>query len=70
MDAGTGTHLHDVVSGADRILVMLDNDDRVADVAQAFESCDHFHIIFRVQADARLIEHIEHPHQPGADLRG
>ncbi len=70
MDARARAHLHDVVGGADGVLVVLHHDDRVADVAQAFERRDHLHVVFRMQADARLVEHVEHPHQPGADLRG
>ena len=67
---GPGPHLDDVVGGADRVLVVLDDDDRVADVAQALQRRDHLHVVLRVQADARLVEHVEHPHQPRADLRG
>ena len=70
MDARPGAHLDEVVGGADRVLVVLDDDHRVADVAQALERRDHLHVVLRVQADARLVEHVEHPHQPGADLRG
>ena len=63
-------HLDEVVGGADRVLVVLDDDDGVADVAQALERRDHLDVVLRVQADARLVEHVEHPHQPRADLRG
>src|SRR5205823_1291268 len=34
VDAGTGAHLQDMVRGADRLFVVLDDDDRVPDVAQ------------------------------------
>ena len=70
VDPGSGTHLHQVVGGADGVFVVLDDDDRVADVAQALQRGDHLHVVLRVQADARLVEHVEHPHQPRADLRG
>src|ERR1019366_1276101 len=30
----------------------------------------HLHVVLRVQADARLVEHVEHPHPARADLRG
>ena len=69
MHAGPWSHLDDVIGGADRVLVVLDDDDRVADVAQALERRDHLGVVFRVQADARLVEDVEHPHQAGADLR-
>ena len=66
---GPGPHLDDVVGGADRVLVVLDDDHRVADVAQALERRDHLDVVLRVQADARLVEHVEHAHQARADLR-
>ena len=69
VDAGARAHLDEVVGGADRVLVVLDDDDGVADVAQALERRDHLDVVLRVQADARLVEHVEHAHQPGADLR-
>ena len=63
VDARARPHLDDVVGGADRVLVVLDHDDSVADVAQPLERRDHLHVVFRMKADARLVEHIEHPHQ-------
>ena len=68
--ARPGAHLHDVVGGAYRVFIMLHDDDRVAYVAQASERRDHLHIVLRVQADARLVEHIQHPHQARPDLCG
>ena len=62
-------HLDDVIGGADRVFVVLDDDHRVADVAQALERRDHLDVVFGMQADARLVEHVEHPHQARADLR-
>ena len=70
VDARSRAHLHEVIGGADGVLVVLHDDDRVADVAQALERGDHLHVVLRVQADARLVEHVEHPHQPRPDLRG
>ena len=67
--AGARPHLDEVIGGADRVLVVLDDDHRVADVAQPLERRDHLDVVLRVQADARLVEHVEHAHQAGADLR-
>ena len=67
--AGPRAHLDDVIRGANRILVVLDDDHRVADVAQPLERRDHLHVVLRMQPDARLIEHVEHAHEPRADLR-
>ena len=69
VNARTGTHLHEVVGGADGGLVVLHNDDRVADVAQALQRGDHLHVVLGVKANARLVEHIEHSHQSRANLR-
>ena len=69
VDAGAGPHLDEVIGGADGVLVVLDDDHGVADVAQALERRDHLHVVLRMQPDARLVEHVEHAHQPRADLR-
>jgi hypothetical protein len=37
MDAGAGAHIHHMVGGEDRLLVMLHDEDAVAHVAQAFQ---------------------------------
>ena len=58
-----------MIGGADRVLVVLDDDHRVADVAEALERRDHLGVVLRVQADARLVEDVEHAHQAGTDLR-
>ena len=69
VNTGPGSHFDDVIGGPDRVLVVLDDDDRVADVAQAFERGDHLRVVFRMQADARLVEHVQHAHETGSDLR-
>ena len=69
MHAGTRTHLHDVVRRSDGVLVVFNHDDGIADVAQVLQGGDHLRVVFRMQADARLVEDIEHPHQSGANLR-
>ena len=37
MDAGARAHVHDMVRGEDRLLVVLDDDDAVAEIAQPIE---------------------------------
>ena len=69
MHAGTGTHLHDMVCRPDGVLVVLNYDHGIADVAQVLQGGDHLRVVFRMQADARLVEDVEHPHQSRADLR-
>ena len=54
---------------ADRLLVVLDHDHRVPEVAQAHQRVDEPLVVALVQPDRRLVEHVEHAHQPAADLR-
>ena len=67
--AGAGPEIDDVVGGADRALVVLDHDHRVAEVAQALEGGNQALVVALVQADRRLVEDVEHAHQARADLR-
>ena len=67
--AGARAEVDDVVGGLDRLLVVLDDDDRVAEVAQLEERLDQLAVVALVQADRRLVEHVEHAHQLRADLR-
>ena len=48
---------------------MLDDEHRVAQVAQLFERRNQAIVVARVQADGRLVEHVEHAAQLRADLR-
>ncbi len=70
MDAGAGADIDDVIGGEDRVLVMLDDDDGVAEVAQAAQRAEQPLIVALVQADRGLVEHIEHAGEAGADLAG
>ena len=58
----------DVVRGAHRLLVVFDHDDGIAQVAQALETAQQPFVIARVQADAWLVEDVEHADQAAADL--
>ena len=67
--ARAGADVDDVVGGAHRLLVVLDDQQRVAQVAQALQRADQPGVVALVQADARLVQDVEHAHQAGADLR-
>ena len=58
------------VGGPDRVLVVLDDDERVAEVAQPQQRVEQLLVVPLVQADRRLVEHVEHADQAGADLGG
>ncbi len=67
---GARPHIDEPVGGANRLLVVLDDDDRVAEVAQPPQCRQQARVVALVQPDRRLVEHIEHAGQPRADLRG
>ena len=54
---------------ADRVLVVLHDDERVAQVPEPHEGLDQPAVVALVQADARLVEHVEHADEARADLR-
>ena len=70
MDAGGRADIDDIIGRQDRVLVMLDDDHRIADIAQVLQRIEQAGIVALVQADRRLVEHVEHAGQAGADLRG
>ena len=68
--AGAGADVDHVVGGADGVLVVLDHDHRVAEVAQPPQRFQEPGVVALVQADRGLVEHVEHAGEAGADLRG
>ena len=70
MHAGAGADIDDIIGGPDRVLVMLDDDHRIAEAAQAPQRIEEPRVVALMQADRRLVEHIEHAGQARADLRG
>ncbi len=62
--------VHDVVGGADGLLVVLDHDDRVAQVAQTLEGPDEPLVVPLVQADGGLVQHVEDADETAPDLAG
>ena len=68
VDARAGADIDDVVGGADGVFVVLDDDDGVAQIAQAQEAIQQAGVVALVQTDRRLIENVHHADQPGADL--
>ena len=68
--ARAGADVDDPVGDLDGVLVVLDDDERVAHVAQPYEGLDQPVVVALVQADGGLVQHVEHADQAGADLRG
>ena len=48
---GSRTHVEDVVGAVDRLLVVLDDDDGVADIAQVFEGVEEAAVVALMQTD-------------------
>ena len=51
MNAGSGAEIDDIVGGLDGFLVMLDDDDGIAEIAQAAQRFQKARIVTLVQAD-------------------
>ena len=69
MNAGARPDIDDVIGGEDRVLVMLDHNDGIAEIAQAAQGFEQPRIVALMQTDRRLIEHVKHASQSRADLR-
>ena len=63
-------HVDQMVGRADRILVMLHHQNRVAQRLQPPQRAQQPFVVALVQANAWLIEHIEHAREATADLAG
>ena len=68
--AGAGAEVEEVVGACDHLAVVLDDHQRVAQVAELLERVEQPRVVARVQADRRLVEHVEHAAQAAADLAG
>ena len=67
--ARTRTHINDVVGMANGVFIMLDNDNRVAQIAQAFKRGDKTFVVALMQADGRFVQNVQHAHETSANLR-
>ena len=67
--ARAGPHVDEPVGDPHHLLVVLDDDDRVAEVAQPLERADQLVVVALVQADRRLVEDVEDTDELRADLR-
>ena len=62
-------HVDEPVGAAHHLLVVLDDEDGVADVAQPLKRVDQARVVALVEADRRLVEDVEHADQLRPDLR-
>ena len=68
--SGAGADVDDVVGGRDGVVVVLDDEHGVAEVAEAFERGDEAFVVALVESDARFVEDVEDAGESAADLRG
>ena len=68
MDAGARPHVDDVVGGQDSFLVVLDDDDGVAEVAQVLEGIEKAPVVALMQTDRRLVQYVKDASETRADL--
>ena len=61
--AGARTHVQDIIGGHHGLFVVLHDKNGVPQIAQVLQGLDQAGIIALMQADAGLIQYIEHPHQ-------
>ena len=61
--AGARADVDGPVGRADGVLVVLDDDQRVTEIAQPDERLDEAAIVTLVQPDRRLVQHVEHADQ-------
>ena len=67
---GPGADVENVVGGADRVLIVLNDDHGIPKIAKVAEGLDEAVVVALVQADAWLVEDIQHPRKTRADLGG
>ncbi len=68
VDAGAGTQVDDVVGLADGVLIVLDDDDGVAEIAQIDQRVEQPLVVALMQTDRGLIENVHDADQSRADL--
>jgi len=61
--------IDDPVGVADGLVIVLHDQQRVAQVAHLLQRADQAQVIALVEADGRLVQHVEHAGQAAADLR-
>ena len=70
MLAGTGADVDHPIRPLDGFLIVFDDNQRVAEVAQMVQRLDETRVVTLVQSDRWLVEHVHDADQAGADLRG
>ena len=70
MPAGPRAHIHHVVGGPHRGFVVLDDQHRIPEVPELKESIQEAAVVPRMEADTRLVQHVQDADQAASDLSG
>jgi len=57
-----------MIGGENRVRIMFNDDDGIAEVPQFLQGIDQFPVIALVETDTRLIEYVQDTGQSRADL--
>ena len=68
--ARAGPEIDQVIGSLDDLAVVLDQDQRVAQVTQMPQRPEQPAVVARVQPNRRLVEHVQNAGQSAADLAG
>ena len=66
--AGTRTEVDQMVGSLHCLLVVLDDDDGVAEITQLAKSVQQASVVALMQSDRRLVENVQHTDEPRSDL--
>ena len=70
MHAGARADIDNVVSGANSVFIVLNDNHRVAEITQVDKGSQQAFVIALVQTDRGLIQYVHHADQACADLAG
>ncbi len=70
MHTGARTKIDNVICASHRLLIVLDNNERVPFFAQRHQRLEQAQVVARMQSDGRLIEHVKNAAQIRSELRG
>ena len=68
MDTGAGAEVDDIVGRENCLAIVLDDEHRVAEIAQVDQRIEQALVVALVQPDRRLIEDVHDADEPRADL--
>src|SRR5437870_3401557 len=68
--AGAGTEINDAIRGWNGVWIMRDDEDGVSEIAEGLENINEPLRVARMEADSRLVEHVERTHKMRTERRG